>query len=161
MNRFTRAREALAWFVVLTGFYFALISNYGWPEIVVGLGSGVIGAMGAVLSRTAERLRYRPALTWLRWLPPLPAMVVGDTLRLAAVLFRHVVARRPARSTMREIRFPTNGTARGSAHRALGALAVSFAPGRYVVDVDRDTGAVLVNDLGAAESSALEYLVTP
>jgi len=37
-------REGLVWFVVLTGFYFALISSYDWPEIVVGLGSGAIGA---------------------------------------------------------------------------------------------------------------------
>lgn len=153
-------REGLVWFVVLTGFYFALISSYDWPEIAVGLGSGAIGAVAAVLTRSAERLRYRPELAWLRWLGPLPAAVLGDTVRLAVLLAGHVVARRPVRSTTREIRFPTDGTSRGSAHRAIGALAISFAPGSYVVDVNADTGVVLVNDLGAAESSTLEDMVT-
>lgn len=153
-------RAGLLWFVVLTGFYFALISSYDWPEIVVGLGSGAIGAVAAVLTRTAQRLHYRPALAWLRWLGRLPAAVLGDTVRLAVLLVGHVVARRPVRGTMREIHFPADSTSRGSAHRAIGSLAISFAPGSYVVDVNTDTGLVLVNDLGAAESSALEDMVT-
>lgn len=153
----------MAWFVVLTGFSFALVSEYDWPEIATGVGAGVLGAAAAVLSSTAERGRFRPAWGWLAWLGPLPLTVLGDTGRLTVLLLRHIltVGRRAPRGAMRELRLPLpEDAARATALRALGALTLSFAPGSYVVDVDADTGVVLLNDLGGAESSRLNELLT-
>ncbi len=158
-----RLREGLTWFVVLTGFYFALISEYDWPEVATGVGAGALGAAAAVLSSTAERGRFRLAWRWLAWLGPLPLTVLGDTGRLTVLLVRHILTggRRAVRGSMREIHLPLpEDAARGAARRALGALTLSFAPGSYVVDVDAGTGVVLLNDLGAAESSRLNELLT-
>lgn len=156
-----RVREGLVWFVVLAGFYFTLVTEYDWPEIATGLGAAAVGAAAAVGSGTAERGRYRPEWRWLAWLGPLPLQVVGDTARLTVLLVRQVVGRRAARGALRELRLARpEDAARGSARRALGAWALSFAPGSFVVDVDPTTAVVLVHDLGAAASRPLDDRLT-
>ncbi|WP_296370359.1 Na+/H+ antiporter subunit E [Pseudonocardia sp.] len=150
-------REGLVWFAVLAGFYFTLVSEYDWPEIATGLGAAAVGATAAVGSATAERGRYRPAWRWVGWLGPLPWQVVGDTARLTVLLARHVVGRGAVEGGVRELRLARGeDAARGSARRALGGWVLSFAPGSYVVDVDPDTGVVVLHDLGAAASSPLD-----
>jgi hypothetical protein len=152
-----RWREGSVWFVLLAGFYFALVTEHDWPEIATGVVAGALGAAAAVASGTAERGRYRPAWRWLAWLIPLPQQVCGDTGRLAALLVRRIVGRPVGPGSMRELRLsqPEDG-ARASALRALGGWAMSYAPGSYVVDIDADTGTVLLHDLGGSGPSRVE-----
>lgn len=156
-----RVREGLVWFAVLAGFYFTLVSEYDWPEIATGLGAAAVGATAAVASGTAERGRYRPAWRWVAWLGPLPWQVVADTARLTVLLTRHLRGRPAVQGALRELQLGRpEDVARGSARRALGAWVLSFAPGSYVVDVDPDTGVVVLHDLGAAASSPLDDRLT-
>jgi hypothetical protein len=152
-----RLREGSAWFVVLAGFYFALVTEHDWPEIATGLTAGAVGAAAAVASGTAERGHYRLTWRWLAWLGPLPLQVCGDTGRLAVLLVRHVLRRSTTRGDMRELRLrQPRDDAGAAALRALGGWTMSYSPGSYVVDVDAETGAVLLHDLGATGSSSVE-----
>lgn len=153
----TRLREGSVWFVLLAGFYFALVTEHDWPEVVTGAFAGAVGAAVAVASGTAERGRYRPRWRWLRWLVPLPLQVCGDTGRLAVLLVHRVLGRAVGPGTMRELRLEQpEDRARASALRALGGWTLSYAPGSYVVDIDADTGTVLVHDLGGSGTSRVE-----
>lgn len=154
-------REGSAWFVVLAGFYFALITEYDWPEIGTGLTAAAVGAAAAVASGTAERGRYRPMWRWSAWLPRLPLQVCADTGRLAVLLVRQVIGRGVARGEMRELRLrQPRDDARAAALRALGGWTMSYSPGSYVVDLDAETGTVLLHDLGAPASSSVEERLT-
>lgn len=57
--------------VLLAGLYVALISTItGW-ELLTGLTLGLLIAILAVATRSAERKAYRPSWAWLGWLLPI------------------------------------------------------------------------------------------
>lgn len=150
-------REAAVWFVLLAGFYLALVTEHDWPEILTAAFAGAVGAAAAVASRTAERGRYRPAWRWTAWLVPLPVQVCRDTGRLAVLLARRVAGTVVPPGEMREVTPDVpRDAARASAMRALAGWTLSYAPGSYVVDVDTESGTVLVHDLGGSGPSAVE-----
>jgi multisubunit Na+/H+ antiporter MnhE subunit len=143
--------------VLLTGFYLALVTEHDWPEIVIAVVSGAVGAAAAIASGTAERGRYSPAWRWLAWVGPLPLQVCADTGRLAVRLGRRALGRPVQPGATRELElFRGDDGARSRARRAIGGWVLSYSPGTYVVDVDTDTGTVLVHDLGGSGSSPVE-----
>jgi multisubunit Na+/H+ antiporter MnhE subunit len=152
-------REGSAWFVLLAGFYFALVTEHDWPEIVTGLVAAVAGAAVAVASGAAQRGLHRPAWRWSAWLIPLPLQVVTDTFRLAVLLARHILGRgrTDVRGGTRELRLnQPEDDARASALRAAGGWILSYSPCSYVVDVDDTKGTMLLHDLGGGGRSAVE-----
>jgi hypothetical protein len=146
---------------VLAGFYFALVTEHDWPEIMTGLAGAALGAAAAVASGTAQRGRHRPAWRWSAWLLPSPPRVCTDTGRLAILLGRRIIGRTEVRGELRELQLnqPENA-ARASALRAMGGWALSYAPCSYVVDIDPTTGTVLLHDVGGAGRSAVEERLT-
>lgn len=132
------------WWVLLAGLYVALISTItGW-ELLTGLTLGLLIAILAVATRSAERKAYRPSWAWLGWLLPLPGAVVVDTGRLALVLAQRVLLRRDVRGSFRRVQLPrVDDGPRDAARRALASVALSATPGTVVVDVDSDNGVLL------------------
>lgn len=150
-----RVVEAGIWFVLLTGVYLVLISTVTALEVAVGAAVAAVSAGLAVLARSAERLRDRPSLRWLGWLPAVPAAVLADTGRLAVLLAvllaRQLTGWGAGRAGRREpggfaeVRLAAVDQRYRPAQRALASLAVSLAPGSFVVAADRERGVLRVH----------------
>lgn len=160
--------EGTAWLAVVTGLYLIFISSVTALEVAVSLTVGALCAAAAVAGRLSALLRYRPALRWVRWLVPLPATVVADTVRLARLLARQIVERATGRAAdqrerggLRTLRLsPDTRGETAAARRALAMLVVSSTPGTYVVDVDPEEGILLVHALGEEPSRVEEVLTS-
>jgi multisubunit Na+/H+ antiporter MnhE subunit len=143
----TRVAAWLSWFAVLFAFWLVLVGTGQDVELIAGLCAAALGATAAEVVRSLGLLGYRVEWRWLRqvWRPL--SRVVPDFF---VVLFA-LVQRREGR--FRNVDFPTGGTRHVDAgRRAFAVLAPSLAPNTLVVDVDVDSGEVLVHELvpGAA-----------
>jgi len=144
--------EAVVWWVVLFAVYLAIVSKISIAELVVGAITAAAGGGAAVVTRRAlsaggDQEGYRPRPAWLRWLRPLPAQVVGDSIRLL----------RPY-GGFGELRLPADDD-RAAALRGFAALAVSTSPGTYVAEVDLRENTFVVHRV-TARASAVEREVS-
>ena len=143
----------LAWFGGLFVLWLLLVGTIQDVEGIAGLVAAAIGATAAEVVRSNGLLRYHVERRWLRRGARQIVLVVPDFFRVLAALFS-----RP-RGSFRTVPFPTGGERdidRG--RRALATLAASLGPSRIVVDLDPDTGEVLVHDLLPHAKSAEELL---
>jgi hypothetical protein len=132
----------LAWFGGLFLLWLVLVGTIQDTELVAGLFAAAIGATAAEVVRAQGLLQYRVEWRWLRRTPSHLARVVPEFFLVLATLVRR------RRGAFRTLEFPTGGERtvdRG--RRAWAGLAASLAPNRVVVDVDEETGLVLVHDL--------------
>jgi multisubunit Na+/H+ antiporter MnhE subunit len=142
--------EPAVWWAVLFTTYLAVISKISPTELVVGALAAAAGAAGAVVTRRAllsadNAQHYRPRVSWLRWLLPLPAQILADAVRLT----------RP-HGGFAELRLPADD--RAAALRGFATLAVSASPGTYVTGVDPDRDVLIVHRI-TDRPSALERAV--
>ncbi|MCW2945749.1 MAG: hypothetical protein JWR24_2466 [Actinoallomurus sp.] len=143
--------EVAVWWAVLFATYLAIISTISLTELVVGVSASAAGAATAVVVRRSllaadNDERYRPRISWLRWLLLLPGQIVADSVRLL----------RP-RGEFAELRLADDE--RAAALRGFAALAVSTSPGTYAVDVDPDRDVLVVHRV-TGRPSALEREVS-
>jgi multisubunit Na+/H+ antiporter MnhE subunit len=142
--------EPAVWWAVLFATYLAVISKISITELVVGALAAAAGAAGAVVTRRAllsadNAQRYRPRVSWLRRLLPLPGQILADAVRLT----------RP-HGGFAELRLPDDD--RAAALRGFATLVVSASPGTYVAGVDPDRDVLIVHRI-TDQSSALERAV--
>jgi multisubunit Na+/H+ antiporter MnhE subunit len=134
-----------AW-AALFGLWLLLVDTFDPPELLAGAAAALIGvAAGAIACRNlGVRIEPRELLR----LAPLPLAAVRDTVTVTAALVEHLSGRRRT-GTFRQLPLgdaPADAaTAAGS--RVLQVLATSFAPNRYVVDVDAAAHSVTVHVL--------------
>lgn len=141
----------LAWWVALTALELALASSTSPAWVGLSAGLGAVAAVTVLLAHGEQRRPASPALRWLAWLIPVPAAVVGDTLRLAGLLARQLARRGEVSGRLRHLDLPAGEQpARATARRALATVLVGASPGSYVVDTD-DAG-LLVHELGGGRS---------
>lgn len=124
------------WWVVLLALWLELVSSTDWSYVVVGLGTSAVAAGSALLAHHSMQQRYAMDWRWARWFVPAVAGVLGDTLRLARLLFRPAAER--GAGTLREVPLPREGPRRAAGRRAFAVVVLGLAPGSYVVDVTDD-----------------------
>jgi multisubunit Na+/H+ antiporter MnhE subunit len=128
------ARRFLIWWVLLTVLWLELVSSSSLGEIVTGIACAAVSAAAALLAHATMDRRFAVDVRWLRWFAiALPASV-GDTARLARLLFRPADERAGGR--LREVRLPLEGPRRAAGRRAVAVLALGLAPGSYVVAIE-------------------------
>jgi hypothetical protein len=140
----TRAAAWLSWFAGLLVLWLLFVGTVQDVERIAGLCAAAIGATGAEVVRSQGLLRFRVEWGWLRlgWKPLVRA---GPEFFVVLV----ALVRRP-RGRFRTIEFPTGGErAVDAGRRAFAVLAPSLSPNRLVIDVDPDSGEVLVHELVA------------
>jgi hypothetical protein len=100
----------------------------------------------------AARVDYRPRRAWLRWFLTVPKEIVTDTAWLAVLLMRRMRGE-DVTGRFRRVTLPPapEGPSR-AARDALATLALSTAPGSYVVRIDPDTDAVLLHEITPGRS---------
>ncbi len=129
-------RRFLVWWVVLLALWMELVSKNDWSYLIVGLGTSAVAAGSALLAHHSMQQRYALDRAWARWFVPAVGSILGDTLRLARLLFRPTAER--AAGSLREVRLPREGPRRAAGRRALSVVVLGLAPGSYVVDVTDD-----------------------
>lgn len=130
--------EVLAWWPLLFGLWLLTLSSMSVAESVTAAIAALLCAVIARAGRRASRVRWRPRPAWVRWFALVPAAVCADTVRVFGVAARMVFGR-PAPQRWRRIELPAERSiARADARRAAAVLALSAAPGSFVVDASPD-----------------------
>jgi multisubunit Na+/H+ antiporter MnhE subunit len=136
------ARWAL-WWLVLALLWLLYQGEYNRIEQVAAACAAAIAATVAVFVRRQERTDVRLELRWLLKTAAVPWQVVREFWLVTVFLLRG------GRSAgMRRLPFPTGGerpAERG--RRALAALAMTYSPNSYVVDMDEQAHEVVVHTL--------------
>ena len=139
----------LTWWAALTVLYWLLVFKTEPAELVAGAVCGAISATGAELVRRHGSVRFAPGWGWLPALARLPRLIVGDTFRLAGVLWRVIVRREDIRG--RYIALPFKGAnaagVEGASRRAMTKFVGSVAPNSLVVGFAERQDRVLLHQL--------------
>jgi multisubunit Na+/H+ antiporter MnhE subunit len=140
----------LSWFAILLIVWLLLVAVVQDVEIIAGLCAAAIGATTMEVVRSQGLLSYRVETRWLARGARRLLHVVPEFFGVLGVIFR------PQRGVFRILDFPTGGErAVDHGRRAWAGLAASLAPGRLVVDLNPETGEVLVHDLGVGPADEL------
>jgi hypothetical protein len=122
--------------------------------------SAVPCAVLAVLARHAVQGGWHAPPGWPRWLLLTPVGVVTDTVRVLGLAAGVLVGRRIPAGDERVVRLTRDaGTRQWQGRQAAAIGLVSASPGTIALDVDADTGDLLLHTLGAGRPH-LEELVS-
>jgi multisubunit Na+/H+ antiporter MnhE subunit len=126
-----------------------LTSTVDPPELTVGAGTSIVAALIVHLVCTQGALTFRPRLRWLRLALPIPGRIVGDTVRLTAVLIRHVTGRKRVRGALIAVPFDhgDEDDPEAAARRALATVGISVTPNTYVIGIDKRRDELLGHQL--------------
>src|SRR5205823_2513023 len=142
------ARWAL-WWLVLVFLWLLYQGEYNTIEQVAAACAAAVAATLAVLVRRQERAGVRLEARWLAKTAAVPWQIVREFALVTIFLARALAARRvPVTGGIRRLPFPTGGARpheRG--RRVIAALAMTYSPNSYVVDMDQDANEVVVHTL--------------
>jgi multisubunit Na+/H+ antiporter MnhE subunit len=141
------ASEALTWSGAAFGLWLISLSAVSNQEILIAALASLPCGAAAVGARLAVRDSWTLRPGWLKPALQLPLSLVTDAVQVfaACVPFR----RRPGRFET----VPTGAggdTARARSQRAVWSALISVTPGSYVLDVDEESGDMLVHSLAHA-----------
>jgi multisubunit Na+/H+ antiporter MnhE subunit len=142
-----------AWWALMMSFWVAIDDSLRGDELAVGAGAAALAAAAAVVVGDLAQVRAGYRSSWwpaaIAGVLELPGRVVKETLLVFGALGR-TLARggRPPRGGFRDIpvRYGDD-TPSGQTRRILLTGARSLAPNAFVVEFDRDRGAMTVHEL--------------
>jgi multisubunit Na+/H+ antiporter MnhE subunit len=136
----------LGWWIALFLLWLLLVGVWDREQLVVAAAAAAIAASVAELARTRTAPGARLPLRALADIPELLVMIVVDFALVVWALLVSVARREMVRGgfTTRELRRRADASTSGT--RAWVALAASYSPNAYVVDVGADA-TVVVHDL--------------
>jgi hypothetical protein len=146
-----RVKGWLAWFVVLNVLWLVFISAWVVAEEVLGVVAAAVAATAAEAVREQGLAGFRLRARWLLRARVLPWRAVRETALVLRGLVGQVTGRRRVRGRFRvvEVSLPEDSDER-AAKRALLTAGESFAPGSYVLVIDRG-GLMLTHELVVEE----------
>lgn len=126
----------IVWWVLLAGFWLALVDNHHLDELAVGALTAVAGAGVAAFATSRLDTGARiPPRSWLR-LPRVAWLLARDSALLLAALWRAVVLRRDVRGRWRSERIDDGASPAARGRRVFTVLAGSVAPNRVVAETE-------------------------
>jgi multisubunit Na+/H+ antiporter MnhE subunit len=135
-----RLIETLVWWVALCGLWLLTLSTFPIPELVAAVVVALPCAAAATVARRAVGASWRVRPGWSRWLLPLPAAVLADTVRVLAAVLRRPLVRAKRGRLLRVGPRPESDARYAATQRALAVIALSLPPGSVVVGADDDPG---------------------
>lgn len=150
-----RARPAIVLRVILQWIFFFFLwlffaFSFAGSEVIAAAVASVVALIGVSVALHCVPLDFAPRAHWIAQLWRLPAMIASDSLRLLRDLFRRA-RREPSHSLFSFIPFASGGDdSRSAAQRALALLFLSTSPNMVVLNIDRNTGRVLVHEIEPA-----------
>lgn len=152
------AVEVLFWWAACVGVWLLTLSSVSLSEGLIATGCALPCAVLGVAGRRAVDGSWAPSPRWVRWLLVLPVSVVADGLRVLGHALAALAGRVPT-GEIRTVRLHKDRpAARWRARQAVATAVVSAAPGTVVVDVDDDSGDMVLHALGSGRP-ALEEVV--
>ncbi|HET8751837.1 MAG TPA: hypothetical protein VFM43_04865 [Gaiellaceae bacterium] len=144
----------VAWWLTLFWLWFLLVGEWNVQELVAAAVASTIAASLAEYARTRTGFHARVPLRGLADLPQAFGMVVADFGIVAWALVTSAARRRVVRGRLvsRELEGGV-AAACGVGPRALRVLLACYSPNAYPIDVDPETGTVLLHDLVPNRSS--------
>ena len=139
---------ALARAAAFFGLWVLLVDAVDEPNLLAGAVSALVAAVlaTALQSHRSVHARLRPAMLRRAYRPLL--LLVTDSVRVTAALFRRLVLRRDIRGSFRAVRYrASGGDPDDTARRLLSEWGASVAPNRYAIGVDPDRDALIVHEL--------------
>lgn len=145
--------QFVGWWALFTAIEVLLVGKVDPQETPAGAAIGALAAAGTLAASRAGAVRYRVRARWMRLLVPIAIGVVRDTIRVFALLLRHLAGGPLPHDRIVDVPFDAGGDdPESNAHRALAIAAVSCAPNSIVLDVRRARGTLRVHYLdGGAE----------
>lgn len=124
-------------------------------ELLVGAAASAVTVLAFQTALRSIPLCFEPRFRWLAQAWRLPGMIVRDMWIVCTDLCRRIVDRR-SRSVLVMGSFKAVGDeCRASAQRTLAVLFVTMTPNSVVLDLNRDTGDMLVHFLVPAQMPAI------
>jgi Na+/H+ ion antiporter subunit len=144
----------LAWWIALFWLWLLLAGEWNRLELAAAAFAATIAATLAEVARTRTALHAKLPARALADVPQLLGMVVVDFGIVAWALLVSVARRRVVRGSIvsRELDRGARA-ARGEGPRAWTALAASYSPNAYVLDIDPESRTVVLHDLVPNRSS--------
>ena len=153
------AAALASWEATCTGLWLLTLSSLNLPELVTALAAAVPCVVLAVTARRAVGGSWAPRPRWTAWLLPLPAAVLADTGRVLARAVGALAGRRIPLGGFTEVQLPRDRPqARWRARQVIAAGLVTTTPGTVVVDLDAESGRMLLHPLGSGPP-AMEEVV--
>jgi multisubunit Na+/H+ antiporter MnhE subunit len=144
----------LAWWVALFWLWLLLAGEWNRQELVAAAVAAAIAATLAEVARTRTGLHPRLPAQALVDVPQVLGMVVVDFAIVVWALLVSVGRRRVVRGRIVSRELDRGAQAAGGAGpRAWTALAASYSPNAYVLDIEPESRTVLVHDLVPNRSS--------
>jgi multisubunit Na+/H+ antiporter MnhE subunit len=148
-----RLAEVLFWWAVCVGVWLLTLSSISAPEVVLAAAVGLPCAVMAVVARRAAGGSWLPRPAWSRWSAALPGAVLADTVRVLGTALGVLTGHRIAAGELRRVPLPRDPRAsRRHARQAVATFLVTAAPGTIVLDVDENSGEMLVHALATGPS---------
>jgi hypothetical protein len=145
MTRAVRhVRAWIAFWLALFWLWMLLVGEWNHIEWIAGASAATVAASIAEIARSRVGVGVRIPLEWVGKAWTVPAMILVD---FAIVMW--ALARR-RRGSLRERPSPATRTA---GIRMWANLTANYSPNSFVVDLDPDSGTVLVHDLLPFEKS--------
>ena len=137
-----------SWWLALFWLWFLLVGEWNRQELVAAALAATLAATLAELARVRTGFRARVPLRALSDVPRALGMVVVDFGIVVWALLASVARRRVVRGEFvsRELARGTVAV-RGVGPRAWTALAASYSPNAYVIDIEPEDCTVLLHDL--------------
>jgi len=142
--------ELLFWWAAAMGVWLLTLSSMSLPEVSVAAAAGLPCAVLAIASRRAVGGSWPPRAAWLRWAAPLPLAVVADGVRVLGRAAGVLAGRRIGDGEIRSVQLPKDRPApRRRSREAMAVTLISATPGTVVVDLDDESGRMLLHALGS------------
>jgi hypothetical protein len=137
----------VAWWLALFWLWILLVGQWGPQEWVAAAVAATVAASLAELARARTGFAATVPLRAIADVPQLLAMVVADFGIVVWALLASVARREMARGSFRSRELDRREDAQGVGPRSWVALAASYSPNAYVVDVEPESAVVLLHDL--------------
>lgn len=143
----------IGWWLALFWLWLLLVGEWNRQEWVAAAAAATVAATVAEFARA--RTDFAAVLPWraLGDVPHVLLMVVVDFGIVVGALLASLARREVARGEFRSRRLSRPADAEGVGPRAWAALAASYSPNAYVLEIDPETRRVLLHDLVPHESS--------
>ena len=144
----------VAWWIALFFLWLLLVGEWNHEELAAAAIAATVAASIAELARNRTSFGVRLPLRALADVPEVLLMVLVDFGIVAWALVETVSGRRTVRGELVSRRLDGGSAdARGVGPRAWTALAASYSPNAYVIDIEPETAVVLLHDLVPRRSS--------
>lgn len=142
----TLAGASIEWLLLL-GLWMAFVSQVTKDELLVGVATAAIGAVGDAIVKEKKFAKFKPKLSWLLLICWEPWYAIDGTWSTLKAIAEKLMGK-PSKARFKAAKYDANGEdAQSAAKRALAVAYMTIPPNFIIVGIDRDKGEVLIHQV--------------